>query len=138
LVISACAKNPDKIPAAYVSPALYQNYDCDQVREEIIRVSHRVDQVSGKQRSERTKDTVATTVGVIIFWPALFFLIGDDKKDEIARLKGEYEALEIAAIQKKCTVANEIREARTEIDDVVTGPVEEEAIEEQSNEDNEV
>lgn len=38
-------------------------------------------------------------VGLVLFWPALFFLAGDDQKEELARLKGEYEALEKASIQ---------------------------------------
>jgi len=51
-------------------------------------------------------------VGLVLFWPALFFLAGSDKKDELARLKGEYDALEQAAIQKDCMIASELREAR--------------------------
>jgi len=53
-------------------------------------------------------------VGLVLFWPALFFLIGDDKKEELARLKGEYEALEKIAIQKDCNIADELQEARNE------------------------
>ncbi len=113
-LIFGCAKNPDKISATYISPMLYQNLDCDQIREEVFRVSYRVDQISGVQRSERTKDTVATTVGVVVFWPALFFLMGDDNKEELGRLKGEYEALQMVAIQKKCSVADEIKQAKAE------------------------
>ena len=41
-------------------------------------------------------------VGLFLFWPALFFLAGEDKEDELAQLKGEMEALEEAAIDKKC------------------------------------
>ncbi|WP_200241917.1 hypothetical protein [Lamprobacter modestohalophilus] len=51
-------------------------------------------------------------VGLVLFWPALFFLAGGDKKDELARLKGEYDALEQAAIQKDCMIASELRDAR--------------------------
>jgi hypothetical protein len=52
---------------------------------------------------------------LILFWPALFFLAsGDDKKAELAHLKGEYEALEHAAIQKNCAVADELRAAKAQ------------------------
>ncbi len=46
-----------------------------------------------------------TTVGVVIFWPALFF-IGGDKGNaaELGRLKGEMEAVEQAATRKNCGI----------------------------------
>jgi hypothetical protein len=44
-----------------------------------------------------------TTVGVIVFWPALFFIEGDGQNAaELARLKGEYETLEKIATKKDC------------------------------------
>lgn len=43
------------------------------------------------------------TVGLVIFWPALFFLAGGDKKDELSRMIGEYDALDGIAIEKNCT-----------------------------------
>lgn len=89
----------------------YGAYDCDQIREELLRISDRVGQVSGQQRSARTRDAVAVTVGVLVFWPALFFLMGGDKREELANLKGQYDALEEQAIQKKCPVAEELRGA---------------------------
>ena len=51
-------------------------------------------------------------VGLLLFWPALFILAGSDHSDELARLKGEYEALETAAIQKKCDIARQLQVAR--------------------------
>ena len=48
---------------------------------------------------------MATTVGVVLFWPALFFIAGDGPKAaELGRLKGEMDAIESAAIQKKCGI----------------------------------
>ena len=107
-----CASSPEDISASYVSPMQYQDYNCNQIRQELSRVSRRVNQVAGHQADEAQGDAVATGVGMVIFWPALFFLIGDDKEDELKRLKGEYEALEKAAIKKECNVADEIKEAQ--------------------------
>ena len=40
-----------------------------------------------------------------VFWPALFFVKGDDAKTaELARLKGETEAIEQASIRKNCGI----------------------------------
>jgi hypothetical protein len=60
------------------------------------------------QDSKRSDDQVATGVGVIIFWPALFFIKGDGASAaELGRLKGEYEALEKLAIKKTATFSAE-------------------------------
>ncbi|HEY2358388.1 MAG TPA: hypothetical protein VGH86_13135, partial [Phenylobacterium sp.] len=81
---AACATAPDKVQANYVSPVEYANLDCDQIRAELFKVSDRVRVVTGQQSAKRTRDTVALTVGLVVFWPALFFMIGGDKKEELA------------------------------------------------------
>jgi hypothetical protein len=109
----ACATAPDKVSASYVSPLQYQGYDCDQIRQEMLRVSAKVREVSGAQAKSAKNDAIAVGVGVVLFWPALFFLASGDQKEELARLKGEYDALNQAAIQKKCSVADEVAAAKT-------------------------
>jgi len=101
-VLAGCASRPDSISAQYVSPIQYQSHNCRQIEGEMYRVNSRVREVSGQQSSEATKDAIALGVGLVLFWPALFFMIGDDQEDELGRLKGEYEALENASIQKNC------------------------------------
>ena len=117
-----CSTSPDKITASYVSPIQYQNYSCNQIKSELYRINRKVSEVTGQQRSEATKDAIAMGVGLVLFWPALFFLIGDDKKEELARLKGEYDALESAAIQKECElkiqhseIQKDLKKSETEI-----------------------
>ncbi|MEW6714364.1 MAG: metal ABC transporter ATP-binding protein [Nitrospirota bacterium] len=109
--VAGCATSPEKISATYVSPLQYQSYNCNQLKEESLRVSSRVMEVTGQQKKEATKDAVAMGVGLVLFWPALFFLIGDDKKEELGRLKGEYEALDKASIAKECSTAVASNEA---------------------------
>ena len=108
VALTACASSPDQVSPSYISPLAYSGADCDQLRAELIRVSDQVRVVSGQQRSAATRDAVAVTVGVVIFWPALFLLMGGSKKDELASLKGQYDALRSAAIAKKCPVADEL------------------------------
>ena len=103
LVAAGCASSPDSITAQYVSPLQYQSYSCEQLGAESQRIGVRVSEVTGQQQSKATSDAVATGVGVVLFWPALFFLgSGSDKKEELSRLKGESEAIQQAAIQKNC------------------------------------
>ncbi|VAW37716.1 hypothetical protein MNBD_DELTA02-30 [hydrothermal vent metagenome] len=113
--LAGCSTSPNKISATYVSPLQYQNYSCNQISGELLQVSRKVSEVTGQQKKEANKDAVAMGVGLVLFWPALFFLAGgNDKKEELGRLKGEYEALEKIAIQKNCGVAETLQEARAE------------------------
>jgi uncharacterized lipoprotein YajG len=111
LLLAGCATPPDKISASYVSPMEYADYSCTQIRGELRRVQRQVTQVTGAQQKQANNDAVAMGVGLVLFWPALFFLAGEDQKEELARLKGEYEALQQAAIQKECAIALDARSA---------------------------
>lgn len=103
LAALGCASSSDEIGAQYVSPVQYQSYDCQQIAAEQQRVSARVSQLKGEVDDNATGDAVATGVGLILFWPALFFIDGDGPEaNEYARLKGEHEALQRASIEKKC------------------------------------
>lgn len=111
IAVAACAPSSENISAQYVSPLTYQSHNCNQIRMEIQRVSRRVNEVAEVQDDHAGKDSAALGVGLVLFWPALFFMIGEDKKEELARLKGEYEALEQVAIQKECNIVKEIEAA---------------------------
>lgn len=102
--ITGCASKSENITAAYVSPLTYQSYSCPQLREEATRVSARAVQVTGAQDQKATNDAVATGVGIILFWPALLFIKGDATAAEVARLKGEMDAIEQASVQKRCGI----------------------------------
>ena len=103
LTVAGCATHANDISAAYVSPIQYQSYTCAQLQEEAARVSARAAVASGAQDQKANNDAVATGVGVILFWPALFFIKGDAASaQEIAQLKGDMDAIEQANIQKKC------------------------------------
>jgi hypothetical protein len=110
--LSACATAPSNVQPAYVSSIEYSNLNCDQIRAELMEVSDHVRTVTGQQAKDHTRDAVAMTVGIVIFWPALFFLSGRGHQEELAELKGRYDALDQAAIQKNCPVADEIREGQ--------------------------
>ncbi len=70
------------------------------------RVSSRAAQAAGVQDSTATKDAVAMTVGLVVFWPSLFFLSGGNGANaaELARLKGSLDALEQAGIKMNCGI----------------------------------
>lgn len=105
LVVAGCAKGPDKISATYVSPIGYQAYSCDQLASEGARISNRASELAGVQQKKASNDAVAMGVGLVLFWPALLMIDGnDDKTAELARVRGEMEAIQQASIQKNCGI----------------------------------
>ncbi len=105
LCLSACASESKDIASSYVSPLQYKDLDCDQISQEMARISSRTAELSGIVDSNATKDTVSTAVAIVVFWPAAFLVKGDGQKAaEYARLKGEFEALEKVSIEKKCGI----------------------------------
>ena len=108
LLQTACATAPDRVQANYISPIEYSNLSCDQIRSELVRVSDHVRIVSGEQNQDHTRDAVAMTVGLAVFWPALFFMSGKGHQEELADLKGEYDALDHAAVERNCSVVQEL------------------------------
>jgi len=107
----AAATHPDKISATYVSPLEYQAYSCSQIRQELVRVNRKLLEVTGQQDKKADKDA-SLQIDALFFLPALFFMIGGDKKEELAKLKGEYEALESMALKKECNISAELEEVK--------------------------
>mgnify|MGYP001418607835 FL=1 len=105
-LLIGCATQPKDLPTAYVSPLQYKDYSCDQISMEMNRVSRKVNELRGDLKEEADNDSAQMAIGLIIFWPALFFLEGGDGADaaEFSRLKGEFEALESISIQKSCGI----------------------------------
>lgn len=104
-VVSACAKSTKEIPAQYISPMQYSSYSCKQIEMEMQVLTRRVSELGGQVDKTASDDTAQMAVGLVLLWPVLFFLDGDTPQAaEYGRLKGEFEALEKAAIQKSCTI----------------------------------
>ena len=106
LLAAGCASRSEDVAASYVSPTTYSSYSCRELSAEAQRVSAAAAAASGAQDSQRTKDAVATTAALVIFWPAAFFVSGNNAQiAELARLKGQMQAVEAASIQKKCGIS---------------------------------
>lgn len=68
-------------------------------------MSHSAMVAAGAQDQQAGQDTAAMAVGLIVFWPAMFFARGDGAKAaEVARLKGEMKAIEDASKAKGCGI----------------------------------
>lgn len=106
ILLSGCATASKDVPVAYVSPMQYQGFDCEQIAAESQRLTTRVQQLGGRLDEAAKNDKIIMGVGAIIFWPALFALGGTKQQEaEFSRLQGEADALQQAAVFKKCTGA---------------------------------
>jgi len=100
---AACAAAGQDVASTDGSPMQYSNYDCEQLRSESMRISSRVNQLTGRLDEAASNDKAIAGVGMILFWPALFALGGTKQQEaELSRLKGEYDAIETTATTKKC------------------------------------
>ena len=105
LALAGCASKGADVAPAYVSPIQYQSFTCPQLAAEAQRVSAAATAASGAQDSQATKDAVATTAAVIIFWPAAFFVQGDKQNAaQLAQLKGQMDAVQQEFISKNCGI----------------------------------
>ena len=103
ITMAGCATASKDISSTYVSPMQYQSYDCEQLATESKRIESRVSQLGGRLDQAAAHDKEIAGVGMVLFWPALFALGGTKEQEaEYARLKGEYDATQQAAIGKKC------------------------------------
>jgi hypothetical protein len=97
-VLVGCAKSPDSIQASYISEVGYLSWTCAQLGEETHRLSSALGTASAQQERARGNDIA----GVILIGLPVSSLSGDNIAPEIARLKGEQEAVRKALIRKNC------------------------------------
>ena len=101
-IVMGCASSSKDLAASYVSPLQYSVYDCQQLAAETQRISVRFNQLAERIDTAAENDK-KIAAGAIFFYP-IFFLGGNkDRENEYSRLKGEYEAIHQAAVQRKCS-----------------------------------
>ncbi len=102
--LAGCATPPDEISAAYASPLEFQELNCSQIELGMTRRSRRLSELYAQLDDEAETDEMQTAIGLMIFFPALFFLEGgdDERASEYARLRGEMAALEDVGVGKEC------------------------------------
>jgi hypothetical protein len=102
---AACTTHPDNVTPRYVSPIAYSTWDCAQLLDERNRLIAEVRKFTDLQRENAQGDAVMMTVGLVVFWPVLIGMAATkDRKEDLARVKGEYEAVEAAARNRPCTL----------------------------------
>ena len=102
--IGGCASKSTKIPITYVSPNEYASLSCVTLENEMRDISQQVAVITGQVDKEASADAWQMGVGLVLFWPALFFLEGGDGalQSNYALLKGKYEAASTQYKRKGC------------------------------------
>lgn len=102
LAVTGCATNSKDIASSYQSPLMYQGHDCTQIAAEAVRIQAKMRQIGGRLDEAASNDKILVA-GSLLLWPTLFFLGGTKQQEsEYAAIKGQYDAVQQAAIDKKC------------------------------------
>ena len=96
-LLVACANRPESIRASHVSFEKYVDMDCNALIAKMSDTRSDLDKFSKLQDSKANGDAV----GVFLLGIPFSKLSGDHEGD-VARLKGEVEAIETAQIKVKC------------------------------------
>lgn len=97
LFLSACASRPETIHASFVSHEKYAALDCAQLAGRLTDTKVELEKVSRLQNDKANGDAV----GVFLLGIPFSKLSGDHE-GEVARLKGEVEAIDTAQIKARC------------------------------------
>ncbi len=112
LVGCATTKN---IAPQYINPANYQNYDCQTLHSEVTRITKLADDTKNQRTSLATGIGVGIAGGRGGIYPTISIGTGigsgqrQAKKNTLAKLYGEHDAMIVAARQKKCAFADGIK-----------------------------
>jgi hypothetical protein len=106
LLCTACAQRPENITPRFASAAPYRAMTCAQINEERMRVGLELQRSMMLQRENANADAAMMGVGVL-FPPLLLGLAATtDRRDQIATIMGERDALDLAAREKNCPPVN--------------------------------
>lgn len=99
LSVAGCASSPENIKPTYTSEDHYLGLTCEQLGQESQRLNDALKTASEKQKSASSKDAL----GVFLIGMPLGSMSGEDIGPEVARLKGEVEAVQRAQNRKGCS-----------------------------------
>ncbi len=95
--LTACANRPESIRASFVSHEKFTHLECPALATRMIDTRAELDKFSKMQDSKANGDAF----GVFLLGVPFSKLSGDHEGD-VARLKGEIEAIDTAQVKNKC------------------------------------
>ena len=97
LTISGCANRPESISASYVSHEKYEGLDCQELVTRLVDARSTLSDFSNKQDTKANVDAGSVFIALI---PVSAF--AGDYEGDVAKWKGEVEAIETAQIKAGC------------------------------------
>ena len=102
-LLGGCATRAADVAPQATSPAEFVRWSCERLADEQDTVQQRAADVAYAVDARIGHNIVALGMGVTVFWPALLAMRLDGlDAEELARLKGRFEALHAAARQQAC------------------------------------
>jgi len=96
LGVAGCS-SANQIQPIYVAPNAFQSLSCDQIASEAQRVAHSAAAVAGAPAGSSEPGAK------VIVWPTLVLAkSSNETRSALGRLKGEFDALVLAASLKNC------------------------------------
>jgi hypothetical protein len=103
LLLAGCASWSTSIQPLPANPADFAGWTCDQIHDEQDTVQQRAADQAYAVDERAGNNILALGVGVAVFWPALLAMRPDGlEAQDLARLKGRFEALSAAARSQNC------------------------------------
>jgi hypothetical protein len=105
LALIGCATRAQDVRPPAASPAEFTAWSCDRMLTEIDRVQQRAADVAWAVDQRAGNNILSLGLGITLFWPAVLALRPDGPQaQELAGLKGRYEALRLAAGERGCAL----------------------------------
>ena len=115
-MLAGCSTRAKYITATPVDPVKYEGLTCSQIHTEMLNIHKEIRRVSRLQDGESIKDTVMFWTSMLIFAPAIVFLIGKDREEALKELKGEFEALKSVSVDNRCNTYATLHEIEIQED----------------------
>lgn len=104
-ILAACSSAPKatEVSAAFVPTSQYSNMNCQQLLTEAESVRRSIPGLEAAVNNHRSNQTGVEVVTWLLFWPAALLLDkGEATSSQLARAKGELEAINLALRTKSC------------------------------------
>lgn len=106
LLLAGCATRAVDVAPAPANPADFAFWDCTRIDDALDDTQLRAADVAYAVDQRAGNNVLALSLGVAVFWPALLAMRpAGPEADELAQLKGRFEALQTAARLKACPPA---------------------------------
>ena len=112
-LLGACASRSVEVAPKPTDPAAYATWDCDRLHDEIDAVQFRAADVAYAVDARAGNNLIALGLGVTVFWPALLAMRPDGPEaEQLAELRGRYDALNVVSARRACGPPSEAMPAR--------------------------